>query len=383
MSKIAIVGAGPAGCSAGYHLASSGHQVTLMDKQAFPRDKVCGDGISIESIQAISMMGIYPQTIRQSAAEYAPIHRFFLGVSNRIAHSELTKLEAYCIPRIIFDQLLYEKAIESGCRFLKQTVRGHDWQHQQWFDAFDTIIDARGVSAGTVNAIAIRAYWLLKRQDLPEAALSEAQIHFDRGLGVHGYGWIFPVSTQQDLIKLNVGVGVWLDDYRRLKTNIIQLFKQFIENNQITQTIYNNAIDRQPAKVFPLATAQPSNRVAEGKVLRIGDAANLTDPLTGEGIANAVLSGFHAAQAINMSRTPDLVAENWQYLYESHFEADLRAGLRLRALRKFSFMNSWLIGLMKQNPRVAQQVSHAVAGVVPYHEVLPSLRYGLQPSSRS
>jgi flavin-dependent dehydrogenase len=59
MSKIAIVGAGPVGCSAGYHLAKSGHDVILIDKQGSPKDKVCGDDISIESIQAISMMGIY------------------------------------------------------------------------------------------------------------------------------------------------------------------------------------------------------------------------------------------------------------------------------------------------------------------------------------
>jgi len=65
MSKVAVVGAGPAGCSAGYHLAKSGHHVTLLDKKNFPKDKVCGDGISIESIQAVSMMGIYPQDIRK------------------------------------------------------------------------------------------------------------------------------------------------------------------------------------------------------------------------------------------------------------------------------------------------------------------------------
>lgn len=52
MAKIAVMGAGPSGCSAAYHLAQSGHQVTLIDKSHFPRDKVCGDGISLESIQA-------------------------------------------------------------------------------------------------------------------------------------------------------------------------------------------------------------------------------------------------------------------------------------------------------------------------------------------
>ncbi len=375
MSKIAVVGAGPAGCSAGYHLARSGHDVTLIDRHGFPKDKVCGDGISIESIQAISMMGIYPPDLRKLALEYAPIHHFFLGVSNQISHSETTKLEAYCVPRFLFDQLLYKKAMDAGCQFCTQTVHKNNWQQQGLEDAFDTIIDARGVSAGEVTAIAMRAYWVLKRQDLPETALAEAQIYFDRSLGINGYGWIFPVSTQNDLIKLNVGVGVWLDEYQKLKTNIIQLFKQFIQHNEVARQLHRKVVSQQSLKVFPLATAKKGNRVADRNILKIGDAANLTDPLTGEGIANAVLSGFHVAQAINMSSTPDAAADNWQYLYESHFEADLRAGLQIRAFRKFSFMNYWLIWLMKQNPRIAQQVSHAVAGVVPYNEVLASLKY--------
>lgn len=216
MSKIAVIGAGPAGCSAGYHLASSGHDVTLIDKHCFPKDKVCGDGISLESIQAIAMMGIYPQDIKKLALEYAPIHRFFLGVSNQISHSETTNLEAYCIPRFVFDRLLYEQAIQAGCHPLTQTIHKNDWHRHGLYDAFDLIIDARGVYAGEANAIAIRTYWVLKRQDLSETELTEAQIHFDRTLGVNGYGWIFPVSTQQNLIKLNVGVGVWLDEYQKL-----------------------------------------------------------------------------------------------------------------------------------------------------------------------
>ncbi|MCU0552962.1 MAG: NAD(P)/FAD-dependent oxidoreductase [Leptolyngbya sp. Prado105] len=375
MAKVAIVGAGPAGCSAGYHLAQSGHDVTLIDQHRFPRDKVCGDGISIESIQALSTMGIYPQNIRTLAAEYAPIHRFFLGVSNQIEHSELTKLEAYCIPRFVFDYLLYTKAIDAGCQVLTQTVNKQDWQDQGLPDAFDMIIDARGVSAGEVTAIAIRAYWMVNRHDVSETALTEAQIHFDRSLGVNGYGWIFPVATQQDLIKFNVGVGVWLDEYKTINTNIIQLFQQFIQSNNIARQLRTKIVSQRSPKVFPLATAKRGNQVVDGKILKIGDAANLTDPLTGEGIANAVLSGFHVAQAINMSRTSDAASENWQYLYESHFEADLRAGLGIRAWRKFSLMNYGLIWLMKRNPRIARQVSHAVAGVVPYHEVFVSLNY--------
>lgn len=372
MAKIAVIGAGPAGCSAGYHLAKGGHQVTLIDKSSFPRDKVCGDGISLESVQALSTMGIYPQDLRHRLAESAPIHRFFLGVSNQ-SHSEVTTLEAYCVPRFVFDQLLHEKAIESGCVPLVQTVRENNGQLQQLAQTFDYLIDARGVSVGAVNAIAIRAYWMFNRQDLSDMNLNEAQIHFDRQLGASGYGWIFPVSTGGEWVKLNVGVGVWLDGLQ--KTNVIGLFKQFIQSNSQTRHLLSKVIHQDMPKVYPLATARRGNRVTDGNILKIGDAANLTDPLTGEGIANAVLSGFYVAQAINMSRSSEQAAENWQYLYQCHFEADLRAGLRIKAFRRFSWMNTLLIWSMKQNPRVATQVTHAVAGLVPYHEVLPSIRY--------
>lgn len=76
----------------------------------------------------------------------------------------------------------------AGCHFLSWTFHKHDWHRQGLDDVFDTIIDARGVYAGEVNAIAIRAYWILKRQDLSEVALTEVQIHCDRSLGVNGYG---------------------------------------------------------------------------------------------------------------------------------------------------------------------------------------------------
>lgn len=375
MAKIAVVGAGPAGCSAGFHLARSGHQVTLIDKEQFPRDKVCGDGVSLESIQALAVMGIYPQDIRKTASEYAPINQFFLGVSNQISHSESTTLEAYCIPRFVFDQLLYERAIDSGCVPLTLAIHRNDWHCHGLYDDFDHIIDARGVSGGQVNAIAVRAYWSLHRRDLSEFNLAEAQIHFDKQLGCSGYGWIFPVATQAEVIKFNVGVGVWFDEYQRINTNIIQLFQQFIQSNKNTKYLLGKVLHQQKLKVYPLATAQRSNKVADGKILKIGDAANLTDPLTGEGIANAILSGFYVAQAINMSCTPESVADNWQYLYESHFEADLRAGLQIKTLRKSSLMNTLLIQWMRNNPRVARQVGHAVAGLVPYNEVLSSLRY--------
>jgi flavin-dependent dehydrogenase len=373
MSKIVVIGAGPAGCSAGYHLSKSGHQVTLIDKESFPRDKVCGDGISFKSVQALFPMGIYPQDIKRLMPEFAPINGLLLGVSNGSYNLHNTELEGYCIPRFTFDNLLYERAINAGCIALTQSITNID-RHPELYSDFDYIIDARGVSAGDVDAIAIRAYWSIKSEDF-EPYLSKAQIYFDKILGVNGYGWIFPADTKTGLVKLNVGVGIWMDEYQKMNTNIIRLFDQFIQSNDRTKELLSKIVDKQKPKVYPLATAKKGNKVSNGKILKIGDAANLTDPLTGEGIANAILSGLYVAQAINMSTNLDSVAQNWQRLYQAYFEEELRAGLRIKSFRKYSFMNNMFIWLMKRNDRVAEQVTHAIVGLVPYNELLPSFRH--------
>lgn len=374
MSKIVVLGAGPAGCSAGYHLAKSGHQVTLIDKASFPRDKICGDGISFESVQALFSLGIYPQDIKRLMSEYAPIRGLLLGISNGDSHMQTTQIEGYCIPRFEFDYLLYQQAVNAGCVPRTQAITDIDRYHQDLYNDFDHIIDARGVYAGEADAIAIRAYWTVKLEAFPEPYCSKAHIYFDKMLGVHGYGWIFPIAVTAEVVKLNVGVGVWLDEYQKLNTNIIHLFDQFVQDNEIAKMLKSNIVSQQKPRAYPLATAKAKNKVSNGKILKIGDAANLTDPLTGEGIANALLSGLQVAQAINMSVTPEAAAENWQRLYQTHFEDDLRTGLSLKSLRKFFFVNKLLISLMKRNHRFAEQAMYAISGLVSYKEALPSLR---------
>ncbi|MBD1925495.1 FAD-dependent oxidoreductase [Trichocoleus sp. FACHB-90] len=375
MSKIAVIGAGPAGCSAGYHLAKSGHQVTLIDKESFPRDKICGDGVSLQSVQALSTMGIYPQDIKRKVSEFTPINGLVLGVSNGNYHMQTTELEGYCIPRFVFDNLLYERAINAGCVPSTQRISNIDRHHQELYNDFDFIIDARGVYAGDANAIAIRAYWSVKLEDFPQAYLSLAQIYFDKSLGVNGYGWIFPVDIKAGLVKLNVGVGIWIDEYTKMNKNIIRIFDEFVQRNEQMKELLSKIVSKQKPKAYPLATALKGNRVSDGKILKIGDAANLTDPLTGEGIANAILSGLYVTQAINMSSSPEKTADNWQRLYETCFEEDIRAALRIKSLRKYSFMNNMLVWLMKRNQQFSEQVTYAIVGSVPYNELLPSLKH--------
>lgn len=368
MSRIVVIGAGPAGCSAGYHLASSGHQVTLIDKNSFPRDKTCGDAISLGSVRALSSMGLHPQDLKL-ATEFAAVDGFTLEAPNGNAYTQVSPREGYCIPRFVFDNLLYERAIAAGCIPRTQSI-SHIERHPE-LDHDDYILDARGVTAGEPNAIAIRAYWTIRLEDFPGQP-AKMQVYFDQRLGAHGYAWVFPVAHQADLIKLNVGVILWTDEYRTLNVNLIHLFDQFIQQHEKMQVLSSKLVSQTKPRVYPLATAKQSTKVSQGKILKIGDAANLTDPITGEGIANAILSGLYVAQAINTSLTPEAAAENWQSLYHRHFEPEFHAALQIKSLKQKSHQNNLLIRLMNRDSDFGDQVSFAIAGLGRYRDLVSS-----------
>lgn len=376
MAEIAIIGAGPAGSSAGYHLARSGHQVTLIDRASFPRDKVCADGVNLGALRALAAMEIYPNTLYQQAAEFLPIHEFALGVSNGPTYQGRASLNAFCVPRFVLDHLLYRKAIDAGCASLTAGVSQAELE--QFCQDFDQVIDARGVSGGVVNAYAIRAYWSVPLERYLPYGHHRIHIYFSRELGVNGYGWIFPVAVADDIVKLNVGVIVFKADYLQSTQNIIRLLGQFSAQNAIAHELGSYLVEKPSVKAYPLAVGQIDQRVSQGRLLKIGEAANLTDPLNGEGIGSAVLSGKAVADAINMSASPEMAAENWQRLYDLRFRPHIEAGLRLRRLRRWWWMNPALIRLMRAYPKLADRVGgSAIAGLIDYSQLglkpLPSL----------
>lgn len=124
MATVAIVGAGPAGASAGYRLASSGHEVTLVDRADFPRPKTCGDWITQGAVTALAESGLLPAELAASAAaEHAVIGSSLLAAPNGVTSEVEDAEKAYCIPRLVFDDILFRRAERAGCGFLKQDVR--------------------------------------------------------------------------------------------------------------------------------------------------------------------------------------------------------------------------------------------------------------------
>src|SRR5678815_4685837 len=167
MARIAIVGAGPAGSAAGWHLASRGHEVTLFDRATFPRPKTCGDWITLGAVAELDRLGLTRPIIECGASERAAVtHTAIVSPSGRRTVNP-SREPAYCIPRTVFDNMLWRHAVKAGCRPMQRTVRSIGAGDGEFLREWPYVIDARGANAGDANAVALRAYWTV-----PTGALS-------------------------------------------------------------------------------------------------------------------------------------------------------------------------------------------------------------------
>jgi flavin-dependent dehydrogenase len=369
MATVAIVGAGPAGASAGYHLASRGHRVTLFDRASFPRPKVCGDWIAEGSVEALAESGLPPEELERAAAEYAVIGGSRVasprGETSEVRHSR----RAYCIPRLAFDDILVKRALRAGCTFEREDVREVRPGHRGRLDGFDHVIDARGVYAGEANCVALRAYWTVDSEGL-DPSWAETVHLFADDVFRRGYGWVFPVAREGARVRFNLGVGLWKADSRGPGRNVAAFWDKFVAGNPMVRALDPRALEKARPQGHHVAVARWRNRVSGGGTLRIGDAANLTDPLTGEGIANALRSGALVAEAIHRSAGAAGAERAWQALYETELLPDLRAALVVRALLVGTRAKNAALWLMKRRPALAERFHASLAGAHPWRDLL-------------
>jgi len=431
MLRIAIVGAGPSGASAGVHLARMGHDVLLFDRAAFPRDKPCGDWLTPLALDEIRAIGLGVAALRARAASSALISSTSLrapsGRTSRVAmaldplspsrwnalgavsalsadtheaHPTAPMLEGHhggglCIPRARLDAVLVEQAVASGCELRRQAFTTVT-PGAPGLEGFDLVVDARGSAAGPVNAVGLRGYWTLPRSALGEDSPLDAdfarQAHevSIRTTARHrrGYGWVFPTDVRDDRVTFNLGVGLWKADIKP-GDGPREMLARFLAADPLAGMLERLAVERSHPQGFPLAMGGWSTpRVGSGRWARIGDAAALADPLTGDGIGNALLSGRLLAQAVAEARPeprsgttgapatggrapcPD-PGDAWQTLFEAKLRPELRRAWLLRqALVPVAAKNgaAWLLDRAPQTVR--QKLHQALFGALTYREAL-------------
>jgi menaquinone-9 beta-reductase len=302
---VIVIGAGPGGSTTAHYLARDGARVLLLDKASFPRDKTCGDGLTPRAVGMLQDMGL----LEQVASVGQRISRFEVVAPNQavtqspIPTSGALPNHSLVVPRFLLDEKLLQRAIDSGAQFeagmhvtrvshdtLATVHAGHDGQQVTY--RAPMVVIATGANTRLLmtcgilqhppeTMVAARAYFAGLR------GLSDVwQLRFD-GVPLPGYGWIFPTGDG----TANIGAGYFA---RARTSSAARAFEQFMANSAL-RPMLSEARQLGPMKSYPLRADFTTAPTHAERILLVGEAAGLVNPLTGEGIDYAMESGRVAA----------------------------------------------------------------------------------------
>jgi menaquinone-9 beta-reductase len=307
---VLVVGAGPAGSIAALVLARAGARVALVDKARFPRDKACGDLVGPRGLQLLADLGL-PEPPGVDVGRLVVV-----GPSERKA--VLTCLDGTAYPgrgrvvtRSVFDDAMRDAALHAGAVPIEGRV-GDPVGTNDGLAGFevhgggtvhaDFVIGADGATSHVAQAAALveepRVLWGFAVRTYVEQYVDHPVITLwerSRWRAFPGYGWIFPSPGG----GANLGVGIGTLGDRRRGAEAVRALPEFVDH-----LVGLGLIDQRSTRPIPrqlggwLKMGMVGTTPAAGRVLLVGDAAGLVNPLQGEGIAQAMTSGRAAAEAI-------------------------------------------------------------------------------------
>jgi geranylgeranyl reductase family protein len=320
-ADVAIVGGGPAGAAAAITLARAGRDVVVVDKARFPRDKCCGDGLTAEALRLLEALGLDRDTVASWETVDDVVVR---SPSGRISTFPMPRgqgLFAAVARRTDLDSALLDVARAAGAKVLDGHALIAARQHPD-----RVVIEVDGIGElHTRYAIGADGMWSPLRKAVgatPPGYLGEwhAFRQYFSGVGplarqlwvwfepdlLPGYAWSFPLPDG----RANVGFGIQRSSLTRPgRIHRVQQMKdawpELLGRPHIASVLGTNARPEAPHRAWPIPARVDSTTLTSGRVLFAGDAAYATDPLTGEGIAQALGTGILAARAVDAAGPSD------------------------------------------------------------------------------
>jgi flavin-dependent dehydrogenase len=337
--------------------------VALIDAAHFPRDKTCGDWLTPAALSELAVMGLDRAELGRLAPGHATITATRVVAPAGHASTRSCSTPGACIPRHVLDHIVRERAIAAGCAPVQRTIRTFA-ADAEYLSRFDLVVDARGATVGHANAIGLRGYFTVPRAAVDRTAALRVEIRTD-GAFRRGYAWVFPVHVDEAVVRFNVGVGLWKGD-SRVGHTVADYLARFLARDPAARAIAAAATDSTRPVGYPVALGQWRVRVADARVLRIGDAANLADPLTGDGIGNALASGRWVASVIAAASDASTAAHAWQRCCDREFSPELRRALVLRRLLVATAAKNIAAGVLDTVPALGTRLHRAIFGEIGY-----------------
>ncbi len=379
---VLVVGAGPAGSATALTLARAGLQVVLTDQHAFPRDKVCGDGLIPDAHHALRKLGVLDAVMAQAQPAS---HVGCIGP--RGGRVDVPGTLAV-LPRKQLDDILCRAAVEAGAqmyaplRFVapleeggleeRGRVVGARLQHGEvvrelratWVvlatGAVPQALLASAMSERhTPSGVALRGYI---RNPAMTARLTRLEVVWHRALSP-GYGWIFP--CRDGLFNIGVGIADSHNEHRNGKltkreVNLRAVFEDFTRIYAPARELVEGGVWTTPLKGAPLRCTLEGARLSRPGMLVTGEAAGSTYSFTGEGIGKALETGMLAAEALLAGRAQGQDDAAVGTAYGAALRA-LKPRFDLYARANTVNRHPWLIDLLiwraSKSPRLIRRMS--------------------------
>lgn len=376
-----VVGAGPGGATAAAVLALDGRNVLLVDKDRFPRDKICGDAISGKSVDVLKRLDLIESVMQ--TAQVGSWGVTFGGPDGTDVAIPFTKdfeqptPPGFVCAREIFDEVVFNRAREAGATIWEDTT-----VDDLIFDG-DRVAGVRLKRDGSTSNVtapivigADGAYSVVARK-LGIAQLDEKhycaglRVYYEGVTGFHernhvelhflseaipGYFWVFPMANG----KANVGVGMLSAAVKKKKIKLKDVLDACIDHPKFRER-FADARPLGPVKGWGLPMGSKPRTMAGDGWMLVGDAASLIDPFTGEGIGNAMISGEKAAQWTIKAHDSGNFSADFLFGYEkavlSYLGNELRISHRLQQLINVQWLLSFVIRRAANSPHVAEAIS--------------------------
>lgn len=354
-----IVGAGPAGGTAAYHLAKRGRSVLVLEKESLPRYKPCGGGVS----PAIAEW--FDFDFSPAISTKVKSIRYTWKMSDSVEAELNTPEPMWMVRRDVFDHFLIQQAQKQGAELKDNTeVKGIEFQSDHW-----QVNTANGTFAGRYLIAADGAKGPMakllgfkeRKRRLAGALEAEATAqvenshtaHFEFGMVKNGYIWNFPKAD-----GYSIGIGTF-------RGGEGQDFKQIL-----SEYAPSFGIDLKTCKQYghPICLWDGNQRLHTQNAILAGEAACVVDPLTAEGIRPSIFSGLKAAEAIDQAGAGDADAlEKYSQVISEQWGTDMSWAQKIAgAFYRFPGIG-YRVGVKR--PSATERMGQILCGEISYSDV--------------
>lgn len=318
---VLVIGAGPSGSSCAYWLAKAGHDVLVVERKAFPREKTCGDGLTPRSVRQLEDMGLGAEL--SGCHQYRGLRSHGFGKTVELPWPAVPGLPrcGYVVTRKDLDGMVAANAAKAGAVVWEHTeaaepikegdrvcgarlvAKGEDGHSGEVRAKYVVVADGANSRFGWALGnqrnrsyplgMALRGYWASPRHDEPWID-SWLDLRDEAGNYMPGYGWIFPLGDG----RINVGVGLLTTSSIWKGANTTQMLEAFCQTAPRSWGITPDTClgaptgGRLPMGLSVGPRSGPSHLV-------VGDAGGLINPFNGEGIAYGYETGRIAAEVLD------------------------------------------------------------------------------------